>query len=69
MMDKEELKRNLKYLIKKYVDDEKKREELLLELDSFVAAKYFLVEIDSNMRTTYDIQDLDLIQDIDYYYI
>lgn len=68
-MNKEELKHNLRHLIQKYVDDEKKREELLLELDSFVAAKYYLAEIDSNMSTTYDIQDLDLIQDIAYYYI
>lgn len=66
-MDKEQLKQNMKYLIEKYLNGRDDLVELIMQDTDSV--KYILSEIDREKKGDYEEKDLDMIQDIAFYYI
>ena len=66
-MGEEQLKQNMKYLIEKYLNGRDDLVELIMQDTDSV--KYILSEIDREKKGDYEEKDLDMIQDIAFYYI
>ena len=67
IMNEKQLQDNIIYLLKKYIPNRKDLEILIKEDSGCV--KYILAEIDVHKEIEYMDEDIDLIQDIAYYYL
>lgn len=69
-MDKKELTENIIYLINKYIADKTKRDDLInLFNEDIDSVKYILAQLDKFKIYKYNDEDLEIIQDIVYYYV
>lgn len=66
-MDKEQLKKNLEYLVNKYIEDTELKKELQVHIHN-PKAKFILGEIDRKKNIDYSDSDRELIKDIYFYY-
>lgn len=66
-MDRKKLQRNIIYLIDEYIPDRSDLKKLIKE--DIDCVKHILAEIDKYKRKEYINEDLELIQDIVFYYV
>jgi hypothetical protein len=70
-MNKEELKKNLRYLINKYIVNQSTKDDLLLHIDTKdqIGVKGILNQINIQENVPFEVIDADLIKDIVFYYV
>lgn len=70
-MEEKEVKLQLEYLISKYIENDKMKEELIdiVKKRGGSVAKGVLADIQGNKKGSFDKKDSEIIKDIVFYYV